>query len=429
MPRKCCVALSALASALFLWSAIAQAEGITVGSRAEWLDAKTLLMHTPGQELFLGVVHPAAALFEKPFSIDRAAAEHRNYIRLIEQSGATVHTVVDSLLKGTLDAAGNHLPGPGIDELRGFAGQFLVYDVSLLQPDDRTHQKSYKKEVLAGLHARELVWIILNQPMVKLRRIPINTGFEASYELRPVMNQYFLRDQLITTPKGVVIGKMNSSQRAVETKIITFALKKLGVTPLHEVQGDGRLEGGDFIPAGDTVFLGQGLRTNAEAVRQLLERDVFGAQRVVIVKDRWQNQEQMHLDTYFNVIDRDLAVLVETRVSRDGKQSVPEMRLGADIYELKDGQYRLAEKGADFQDLVEKRLGMRIIPVPAADQLKYGVNFLTLSGRRILAVEGVSEGYKKVLKDAGVDATWIDFRNMTGGYGAAHCVTQVLRRE
>lgn len=80
MPRKCCVALSALVSALFLWSAIAQAEGITVGSRAEWLDAKTLLMHTPGQELFLGVVHPAAALFEKPFSIDRAAAEHRNYI-------------------------------------------------------------------------------------------------------------------------------------------------------------------------------------------------------------------------------------------------------------------------------------------------------------------------------------------------------------
>jgi arginine deiminase len=44
-------------------------------------------------------------------------------------------------------------------------------------------------------------------------------------------------------------------------------------------------------------------------------------------------------------------------------------------------------------------------------------------------VDGVSQGYKDQLKRAGVDATWIDFRNMTGGYGAAHCVTQVLRRD
>jgi arginine deiminase len=72
---------------------------------------------------------------------------------------------------------------------------------------------------------------------------------------------------------------------------------------------------------------------------------------------------------------------------------------------------------------------MTLIPVPVDDQLKYGVNFLTVSANEIIAVDGVSQGYKDQLKQAGVDATWIDFRNMTGGYGAAHCVTQVLRRD
>ena len=32
-------------------------------------------------------------------------------------------------------------------------------------------------------------------------------------------------------------------------------------------------------------------------------------------------------------------------------------------------------------------------------------------------------------KENGVDAVWMDFRELTKGYGAAHCITQVLLRE
>lgn len=73
---------------------------------------------------------------------------------------------------------------------------------------------------------------------------------------------YFMRDQVITTPKGIVVGKMNSYQRRVETDIVRFALQKLNIKPILEIQGDGRLEGGDYIPAGEYVLIGQGLRTN-----------------------------------------------------------------------------------------------------------------------------------------------------------------------
>lgn len=47
--------------------------------RAEWSKAGDILMHTPGQELFNGVIHPSAGLFENYFDVDKAAEEHRGY--------------------------------------------------------------------------------------------------------------------------------------------------------------------------------------------------------------------------------------------------------------------------------------------------------------------------------------------------------------
>ena len=37
---------------------------IQAGGAAEWLPARDVVMHTPGEEIFLGVIHPDAALFE-----------------------------------------------------------------------------------------------------------------------------------------------------------------------------------------------------------------------------------------------------------------------------------------------------------------------------------------------------------------------------
>ena len=44
---------------------------------SEWDYAKAILMHTPGEELFDGVIHPYAGLFEYYFDVDKAAEEHR----------------------------------------------------------------------------------------------------------------------------------------------------------------------------------------------------------------------------------------------------------------------------------------------------------------------------------------------------------------
>ena len=46
-----------------------------------------------------------------------------------------------------------------------------------------------------------------------------------------------------------------------------------------------------------------------------------------------------------------------------------------------------------------------------------------------MAVGGQSEKMKNRLSEAGVTVEWIPLESLIGGYGAAHCMTQVLRRE
>lgn len=116
-------------------------------------------------------------------------------------------------------------------------------------------------------------------------------------------------------------------------------------------------------------------------------------------------------------------MLILTRVD------TPKKCLVADVWAKgPDGRYGLTVQGTDFVDLLSNTWKFKIIPVSVDDQHAYGINFLTLSKRKIVGVDGVSQEYKQALANAGVTATWIDFTHMKQGYGAAHCTTQVLQR-
>ncbi len=422
------IALSAVITAVAAASALAS-DTFKTGAEAEWYPARTILMHMPDEEIFLGVTHPAAALFEKSFSLQEAQGEFINYVKNLTEQGAEVIRVKDVLLDGTLTHQGLPQPGEKLDELRAFASEFLQIDTSKLPPEMRQAQEEYKSRTIANLSPQELVRIILLRPTVILEQTDINTEFKAKYEEAPLMNLYFCRDQMITTAKGIVIAKMNSTQRADETKVLKFVLKKLGVKPIYEVTGEGRLEGGDYFSAGDVAMIGQGLRTNPEGVRQLLEHQVFGTPKVAVVKDSWENQEQMHLDTYFNIIGPKLAVLVDMRMNLPDKPASPDITTLVDLYELQDGKYVKTISDRNFQDWLETDLGFQLIPVSRADQNRYAINFLAVRANRIMAIDGASRAYKQALRERGVDATWMDFSALTAGYGAAHCMTQVIRRE
>lgn len=176
-----CVAVQAAPSALVP----------EVGCRAEWDQPTDILVHTPGAELFAGVIHPEAALFERAFDLAGAAAEHRNYLSLLQRNGARVHTVVGALLAGTVDGQGRALLGRELDALRRSAREFITIDATALLADQQAEQGKYLDKTLGALHPRELVDIILQCPTVRLRPSLVpNTRYSATYEFSPVMNLY-----------------------------------------------------------------------------------------------------------------------------------------------------------------------------------------------------------------------------------------------
>ena len=61
--------------------------------------------------------------------------------------------------------------------------------------------------------------------------------------------------------------------------------------------------------------------------------------------------------------------------------------------------------------------------------MHYANNFLTIAPRHIMAVGGQSETLQQRLQEAGVTVEWVPLESLISGYGAAHCMTQVLKRE
>ncbi len=402
----CCVACSSQKV-----ESNSQAEGYP---QAEWDEATAILMHTPGQELFDGVIHPSAGLFEDYFDVDKAAAEHRGYIQALEKNGIKVYTVEQLL---------NEAP---IEKLRVHAMNALSYDVSNIPNANVVENNNYRLEVINKMSRADLIRCILLQPTVTLYATENNTGVEAVYTHQPLMNLYFTRDQSVTTPRGHIICQMNSTQRAPETSIISICYEQLGVKPILRIVNEGRLEGGDYIPAGEVSFIGCGMRTNIEAIQQIMDADAFGHDTVAVVNDHKWWQMQMHLDTYFNIIDKDLCTLVESRLY--AKEGDPEW-VTVDLYTRRPGEkeYTLTQQDVPFVQYL-KDSGYTIIPIKEEDELHYANNYLAIAPRHIMAVAGQSEELQKNFERHGVKVEWIPLESLIDGYGAAHCMTQVLSR-
>ena len=405
------------------------ASKIKTGAKAEWDNAKTILVHIPGASDFWPSIFPIGPSFATPFNCEKAHDELLNYVKVLENNGVKVYKLDDVLLSGTVDKKGNAIQGKELTELQKLAGDFLKIDTKEVKTKTKIDFKKYKRKVLKTLSPQMLLKIILLDPTIHLIQRNTATGLDCKYSIVPLMNMYFLRDQSITTGKGIVLGKFTNPQRTRETKVINFAFYKMGIKPIYEVKGAGRLEGGDFYMAGNLAFIGNGLRTNMKAIKQLFRHNAIGVDKVAVVKDHLRIQSQMHLDTYFNIVGPKLAVLASNRMRMKGQKTDAKAMSTVDVYELKNGKYVLTEKNRDFQDYLENVLGYKLIPVPMADMKQFGPNFLTIAPYKIIGVKGVSKAYQDALKKAGVSATWLDMNNIIAGYGAAHCTTQVMYRD
>jgi len=121
-------------------------------------------------------------------------------------------------------------------ELEEMAMTALTYsmdegvEITELREEDRPYlSDDYKREVLQHMSIMQLIDTIMINPTVHISPSYRDTGLSASYTFQPLSNLVYTRDQQITTCKGIVMGKLRSSQRQLEVEVMKFCFRKLGM--------------------------------------------------------------------------------------------------------------------------------------------------------------------------------------------------------
>jgi len=397
-------------------------------------------------ESFICSLNPAASLYEDVTDEDQIRECFNNLKKYLKTKNIQLITVEDALL----------LKGKE-EELMRLARDSLNYEreskvEEIIEVDDRSRRRKasfddyflyssdeYKESVIKKFSKKHLLNIILSRPTMKLKHIETDTYIEpTSITFNPLGNLVFCRDQQITTKKGVVIGRTRTSQRKYEHIIMKQVFKNLGINIIGEVQ-EGYLEGGDFFVAKEDLSMcGLGLRTDAEGIKYLMENDLLGTRYMAICYDENDlDQQRMHLDTYFNILNDRNAVVIDfdevsvqanKNVNRrvyffDNDENTNAIESDREIIKNKIGEYKLVKIYEDFYKFLDD-VDFNYIKVTHEEQKQYMINFLNIGNNTIISVN--KELGEKV-KDLGITVKYFDCKPILNMYGGMHCMTQVSR--
>lgn len=211
----------------------------------------------------------------------------------------------------------------------------------------------------------------------------------------------YIRDSSLVAPGGVILCRMRNAYRAPEPAALGAYYAAQGIPVLGAIEGDGLLEGGDFVWFDrQTCAVAEGYRTNAEGIRQL--REILGAQVEVLAVPLPHDQGPgacLHLMSLISPLDADLA-LVYSRL-----MPVP------------------------FRTWLLDR-GIGLVEVPDEEySLTMACNVLALGPRMCLAIEG-NPVTRARLEAAGCEVIAVKAEEISlKGGGGPTCLTRPLLRD
>lgn len=210
-------------------------------------------------------------------------------------------------------------------------------------------------------------------------------------------NQMFCADLMFMTPEGVILARPASTVRAGEEIEVQRRLAALRIPVVRTLRGQATFEGADAMWLDpQTVILGIGHRTNAEAVDQigaaLAEMDV----EIIPVDMPFGT---MHLMGMLRFADKDLAICWPRRTPH------------AAVMALQERGYKVA-----------------FVPDLENHTLNRAMNFVTLGPRKIL----LEEGYRDVqafYESHGITCVTVKAEELVKAAGGFGCLTGVVERE
>ena len=415
---------------------------------SESTPAKTIIVHVSKMESFICSLNPAASLYEDVTDeedIRKCFNELGEYLKTKDIKLITTEEAL--LLKGKEE------------ELMKLAKDSLNYERETKIEEEKDEEKrkdslkeyemyssdEYKENVLKKFSKKNIMNVILTRPTIKLKHIDTDTYIEStSITFNPVGNIVFCRDQQITTKKGVVIGSSRTSQRRYEHIIMKQVFKNIGADIIGELGEEGYLEGGDFFVAReDLSMLGVGLRTDMNGAKYLMKNDLLGTRYMGICLDENDlDQQRMHLDTYFNILNNDNALVIdfdevkkkENKVNNidrkvylyDNNKDVKEIESDNKNMDNKIGEYKLIKIYDSFYKFLDD-MKFNYIKITHQEQKEYMINFLNIGNNTVISV---NKNLQQKLKDNNINDIHVQYFNcqpILNMYGGMHCMTQVSR--
>ena len=188
--------------------------------KAEWDHLRKVAVHSPGIEMYFGLLDPFASLYERSFSMYDAVQEHKLLAHTLKHE----FKVEIIPLKDTITDLADISP-PVRDELMNLALDNVSYTGDSVEVNRARYEAEKNRKVLDSEYYFNTV--LLN-PQVELES-GIGTRMIRLHvtENEPLSNLYFMRDQQAVTDKGIVISRMSKPQRRRETQLTKFLWKTL----------------------------------------------------------------------------------------------------------------------------------------------------------------------------------------------------------
>jgi len=210
-------------------------------------------------------------------------------------------------------------------------------------------------------------------------------------------NALFMRDNVLMTPQGAIVGRQAMACRRGEERYAAEALAGLGVPIVRTISGTGIFETACclWVDAA-TVIIGTGNRANKEGAQQV--EQVLSSMGVENFLHLPIPYGYAHIDSIISFVDKKTAVFDPARLSWDVWNA------------LKSRGYKLLEA-----------------PSPHETQ-KLALNLVALEQGSTLMAAGFPET-KKFLENHKIQITTVEISELRKGWGSLHCMTAILKRD
>jgi len=210
-------------------------------------------------------------------------------------------------------------------------------------------------------------------------------------------NALFMRDNVLMTPEGAIVGRQAMACRRGEERFAAEALAALGVPIIRTISGAGIFETACLLWVdASTVIIGTGNRANDEGCFQVEEAlRSMGVEHFIHLQIPYG---YAHIDSIVSFVDLRTAVI--------DPQHIP----------------------WDVWTALRER-GITLLEAPSPEETQnLALNFVTLAPGHIVMAAG-NPVTKSFIVENGINVEETDVSEILKGWGSLHCMTAILKRD